>query len=105
MTHNVAGRRPQATRQPSPGYTARSRQRYCERQIRRYKRHQAAAVTPEEEREALDMVRKWQRIIRRHIADAPNTLIRHYDREGGRVKLSEAERRMKSKPQKSGGST
>ena len=41
------------------------------------------------------MVRKWQRITRQHIQSAPTTLLRHYDREGGRVKLSDATRKMK----------
>ena len=95
ITHGTLRSRPQAVQQPSEGYTARSRQRYCERQIRRYKRRQAAAATPEEEREAFNMVRKWQRITRQHIQSAPTTLLRHYDREGGRVKLSDAARKMK----------
>lgn len=95
ITHGEARSRPRPVKDPEAGYTARSRLRGCERQIRRYKRRQAAAATPEEERRAKAFVTRWQREARRVIEEAPNTLIRHYDREGGTVRLSEAAKQMK----------
>lgn len=96
ITHGEARSRPRRMQPPSAGYTARSRQRYCERQIRRYKRRQTAAVSPQEERAAKAYVTKWQREIREHIADAPVTLRRQYTREGGQVRLSQAARELPS---------
>ena len=48
ITHGAARNRPTVVQAPGVEYTARSRQRYCERQIRKYKRRQAAAITPED---------------------------------------------------------
>lgn len=84
ITHGAARGRPGRVEPPSPGYTARSRQRQCERMVRRYKRRQARA-----------MVSKWQGEVRRTIAEAPGVLTRHYEREGGRVNLSEAARKIR----------
>lgn len=75
------------------GYRDRQRQRYMERQVRRYKRRQAVATTPEDERLAKAYVDKWQRRLREHTGSTG--LPRQYYREGGRVKLSDAAKRMK----------
>ncbi len=96
ITHGEARDGPRAVQEPEAGYTARSRQRYCERQIRRYKRRQAAATSPKEERRAKAYVARWQQEARRVIEDAPTALIRHYDREGGAVRLSEAAKKLKA---------
>lgn len=82
--------KPRKVEKPSTAYTARSLQRHCERQIRRYKRRQAAATTPVDERIAKAYVNKWQQEVRDVIANAPTTLLRQYYREGGTVKLSDA---------------
>lgn len=96
ITHGEARDRPRPVQDAGGGYTARSRLRTCERQIRRYKRRQAAATSPQEERTAKAYVTRWQQEARRVIDDAPTLLIRHYDREGGTVKLSEAAKRLKA---------
>lgn len=46
------------------GYELRQEQRYMERQIRRWKRREAAAMTEEERRYARQKVREWQGRIR-----------------------------------------
>ena len=76
------------------GYQQRQLQRYYERNVRRWKRHQAVAITPEEERYAQAYVRKWQRKLRELIGDNPK-LPRKYSREGGRVVLSAAAKKLK----------
>lgn len=77
------------------GYQQRQLQRYYERTVRRWKRRQAAATTPEDERIAKAYVDKWQRKLRELIGDNPK-LPRKYSREGGRVLLSEAAKKMKA---------
>lgn len=96
ITHGEARDRPRPVQDAGGGYTARSRLRTCERQIRRYKRRQAAATSPKEERAAKAYVNRWQQEARRVIEDAPTLLIRHYDREGGTVRLSEAAKKLKA---------
>ena len=76
------------------GYQQRQNQRYMERMVRRWKRRQAAAITPEEERLAKAYVDKWQRKLRQLTGDNPK-LPRKYSREGGRVLLSESAKRLK----------
>ena len=100
ITHGEARSSPRKVQPASSAYTARSRQRYCERQIRRYKRRQAAATMPEDERAARNFVTKWQRLARENIAAADGAVLRDYSREGGRVKLSEAARKLRAKAQK-----
>lgn len=95
ITHGTPRSKPRAVQAPAPGYTARSRQRHCERQIRRYKRRQAAATSPQDERQAKAYVTRWQQEARRVIDEAPTTLLRHYEREGGMVKLTEAAKKLK----------
>ncbi len=73
-------------------YAARQKQRYIERNIRKWKRTQAAASTPEAEREAQAHVLMWQEKAREN---APGQVQRMYNREGGRVKLSDAALKLK----------
>ena len=76
------------------GYKNRQTQRQYERTVRRWKRRQAAALTPEEERYARAHVVKWQRKIRELTGEYP-ALPRKYSREGGRVVLSDEARKLK----------
>lgn len=61
------------------GYEERQRQRYIERNIRRWKRREAAAITPEEQRLARAKVREWQATAREFVDDTGRR--RRYDRE------------------------
>ncbi|OII60868.1 phage capsid protein [Streptomyces sp. CC53] len=61
----------QATSDPD-GYAAGQRQREIERTIRKWKRREAAAVTPEAKRAARAKVRQWQGAMRQHLADHPD---------------------------------
>lgn len=79
--------------QDATGYKNRQLQRYYERQVRKWKRIQAAALTPEDEREAQFHVKQWQKKLRAHTAAA--NLPRKYEREGGRVLLSEEAKKIK----------
>ena len=76
------------------GYNKRQTQRYMERTVRKWKRRQAAAITPEDERMARAYVVKWQGKLRE--LTGGTTLPRKYDREGGRVKLSDAAKKLKA---------
>lgn len=69
-------------------YLKRQQQRYLERNVRKWKKKQAAATSPEYERYCMHQVEYWQGRIRKHIKDNPE-LPRRYDREGGKVVLSE----------------
>lgn len=75
------------------GYSNRQRQRGMERNVRHWKRQQAAAMTPERERECKAHVDQWQRAIRELVEETD--LPRKYSREGGRVKLTPAARKLK----------
>ena len=75
-------------------YARRQEQRMMEREVRRWKRRQAAAISPQDERIAQAHVQLWQNRIRKHIGDDVN-LPRRYDREGGRVLLSDAAKKLK----------
>jgi len=93
---------PQNVEHPNAGYTARSEQRYYERQERRWKREMAVAQTPERERYAQQKVAEYQKRIRdlreAYNASTPRSvdyLPRKYWREGGRTpKLSAAARKI-----------
>ena len=79
---------PGEVKEPNEAYTARSTQRYIERQIRRYKNRMAAATTAQAERQAYNKVRDWQAKMREHLNRyQAETLPRKYWREGGRVTL------------------
>jgi hypothetical protein len=53
------------------GDLARQRQRAIERNIRRWKEREQAALTPEAKAAAKTRVRKWQSAMRQHLADNP----------------------------------
>ncbi|MFI0736421.1 phage minor capsid protein [Streptomyces sp. NPDC021225] len=72
----------QATSDPA-GYEAGQRQRAIERHIRKYKRREAAAVTPEAQRAARLKVRQWQGAMRTHLAAHPDLRrLRHREQPG-----------------------
>ena len=75
------------------GYNKRQTQRYMERTVRKWKRRQAAAITPEDERMARAYVVKWQGKLRK--LTGGTTLPRKHDREGGRVVLSAQAKKLK----------
>ncbi|MFC8925232.1 phage minor capsid protein [Streptomyces albidoflavus] len=61
----------QATSDPQ-GYEAGQRQREIERNIRKHKKREAAAVTPEAQRAARLKVRQWQGAMRAHLTAHPD---------------------------------
>lgn len=79
--------------QDAEGYRNRQVQRYMERNVRRWKRQQAAATDPERERYCKAQVDRWQARLRQHVEDTG--IPRQYWREGGRVKLSDAAKKLK----------
>lgn len=80
--------------QDERGYANRQQQRSMERTVRKWKRRQAAAIEPEDERIARAYVVKWQRQLRALTGETK--LPRKYDREGGRVLLSDAAKKLKA---------
>lgn len=80
--------------QDEKGYANRQQQRSMERTVRKWKRRQAAAIEPEDERIARAYVVKWQRQLRALTGETK--LPRKYDREGGRVLLSDAAKKLKA---------
>lgn len=80
--------------QDAKGYASRQQQRSMERNVRKWKRRQAAAIDPEDERIARAYVVKWQRQLRALTGETK--LPRKYDREGGRVLLSDAAKKLKA---------
>lgn len=75
--HSVSAYTPGLTRieqaESDPdGYEAGQRQREIERRIRKYKRRQAAAITPEAKKAAGKKVRQWQGRMRDHLAAHPD---------------------------------
>ena len=94
LTNKAGSKTGQRTaEQDAGGYENRQQQRYMERMVRRWKRRQAVATTPEEERIAKAYVDKWQRAVRTLTGETK--LPRKYNREGGRVLLSEAAKKLK----------
>lgn len=87
MTPLAGGDRQTAT-QSAVGYQRRQQQRYMERQVRAWKRRQAAAQAPYNQRVAKAHVDRWQAKLRDLTGDT--RLPRKYNREGGRVLLSKA---------------
>lgn len=92
---------PRPVQEPSSGYSARMHQRQYERSIRRWKRRMSVATTPEEERQAYAHVRHYQAAIRslreKYNSDTPASvdwLPRKYWREGGRIKMSPAAKKL-----------
>ncbi|MET9555096.1 phage minor capsid protein [Streptomyces sp. NPDC006645] len=65
------------------GYEAGQRQRAIERNVRKYRKHEAAAVTPEQLRAARLKVRQWQGAMRDHLAAHPDLRrLRHREQPG-----------------------
>ena len=74
---------PREIEEPSRQYTARSKQRYMERQIRKYKDRAIVAQTPLQKRQAMNKVREWESALDEMIARQPEDdyLYRHRGRE------------------------
>lgn len=74
---------PRAVQQPNTKYTARSQQRYMERQIRKYKDRLIVAQTQQQRQMAQNKIREWTRELDKLIDKQPasNYLYRHRDRE------------------------
>lgn len=75
--HSVSAYTPGITRTEQAtsdldGYRAGQRQREIERHIRKFKRLEAGAVTPEGQRAAAGKVRQWQGAMRNHLAAHPD---------------------------------
>ncbi|MCX4824238.1 phage minor capsid protein [Streptomyces sp. NBC_01142] len=67
----------------SAGYEAGQRQRAIERNIRKHKKREAAAVTPEAQRAARLKVRQWQNAMRDHLTANPDLRrLRHREQPG-----------------------
>ncbi|ARX85636.1 phage minor capsid protein 2 [Streptomyces alboflavus] len=73
-----------ADAEPDPaGYEAGQRQRAIERNIRKWKRREAVATTPAEQRATRAKVRAWQGAMRQHLAAHPDLRrLRHREQEG-----------------------
>ncbi|WP_307783241.1 phage minor capsid protein [Streptomyces sp. MBT53] len=86
--HSVSAYTPGITRvedaaSDPAGYEAGQRQRKIERNIRRWKNREAAAVTPEAQRAARVKVRQWQGAMRDHLAAHPDLRrLRHREQPG-----------------------
>lgn len=90
VTHAPKGgfrNEPREIRGASPQYTARSKQRYMERMIRKYKDRALVAVTPLQKMQALAKVRQWQDGLVDMIESQPSEdyLYRHKSREQGTI--------------------
>jgi len=76
-THSLRAFLPGATRRPAKpttnarGYEAKERQREIERQIRKWKEREAAALDPAAKATAAAKVRQWQATMRDHLAKHP----------------------------------
>lgn len=66
-----------------PSYTARSKQRYMERMIRKYKDRAIVAQTPQQKMQAVNKVRQWEDALDDliEIQPADNYMYRHRNRE------------------------
>lgn len=74
--HSVSAFLPGVTKPPKDtrdeaGDTARQRQRAIEREIRKYKEREQAALTPEAKKAAAVKTREWQKAMRDHLAANP----------------------------------
>lgn len=88
--------KPPVTRNNPEKYEATQEQRYNERQIRKWKRVEAVAMTPEAKAKAANMVKKWQGIQRAHIAEWD--LRRQYGRESIKNRVGDASK-VRTKPE------
>ncbi|WP_374118608.1 phage minor capsid protein [Streptomyces sp. BSP1] len=86
--HSVSAYTPGLTEvddaEPDPaGYEAGQRQRAIERNIRKWKRRQAVALDPQEQRAAAGKVRQWQGAMRQHLTAHPDLRrLRHREQPG-----------------------
>ncbi|MFF2309206.1 phage minor capsid protein [Streptomyces albidoflavus] len=86
--HSVSAYTPGLTEvddaEPDPaGYEAGQRQRAIERNIRKWKRRQAVALDPQEQRAAAGKVRQWQGAMRHHLTAHPDLRrLRHREQPG-----------------------
>lgn len=78
---------PREVQPPSVSYTARSKQRYMERMIRKYKDRALVAVTPLQKAQARAKVKQWQDDLNELIEDQPSEdrLSRHSSRETSEI--------------------
>lgn len=86
ITHEPKGgfrNEPREIESQSPQYTARSKQRYCERMIRKYKDRAIVAQTPLQKKQALNKVHEWEDALDELIGKQPSDdyLYRHRSRE------------------------
>ena len=86
ISHAPAGgfrSEPREVREPDAAYTARSRQRYMERQIRKYKDRALVAQTPQQLMMARNKVREWENALDQLIGEQPddNYIYRQRGRE------------------------
>ena len=86
ISHTPAGgfrTEPREIEGESPSYTARSKQRYMERMIRKYKDRAIVAQTPQQKMQAVNKVRQWEDALDDLIESQPadNYLYRHSGRE------------------------
>lgn len=86
--HTLATYFPGVTKLPEPvdeetarkQYEAEQKQRYLERQVRRWKRHAAGSLDAENREKAAEKVKEWQAELRKHLKENPQ-LRRDYRRE------------------------
>lgn len=86
ITHEPKGgfrNEPREIESQSPQYTARSKQRYCERMIRKYKDRAIVAQTPLQKKQAMNKVHEWEDALDELIGKQPsdNYMYRHRNRE------------------------
>lgn len=74
------GRFSSSKRKNEKGYEAQKRQRQIERNIRKYKKREAVAITPDAQKKAKAKISEWQKEARKNINDNPY-LRRAYNRE------------------------
>ena len=74
---------PGEIRDSSGEYSARSKQRYCERMIRKFKDRAIVALTPHQKMQAAQKVRQWENALEDLIEGQPasNYMYRHRSRE------------------------
>ena len=87
ISHAPAGGfldRPRERAEETPQYTARSRQRYMERMIRKYKDRAIVAQTPLQKKQAVNKVHEWENALDELIASQTedNYMYRNTYREG-----------------------
>ena len=75
-----------STKEISETYKNEQIQRYNERQIRKYKKQEALAMTDNAKAKYSNKVKEWQAIQRQHIKEHKDMLRRDYQREKVRVK-------------------